>query len=379
MQTTHQTVLKTIERAKAPLLVIPEGGGADSFASALGLARLLRKLEKPVHIVTADKESMDHLHFLDKAVAHQVATDLKNIRSYVIRLDVSKTQPDELSYDVTDGKLHIYLQPRSGSWSKEDLEFNQSAYRHDLIICIGAKSLEACGHIFENNPDFFYRTPIINIDHTPHNEHFGHVNLVDMTATSIGEVCHDFVQSVAPELLDEETATAFLTGMIAKTKSFRAPGITPKTLQVASSLMAKGAKREAIVDHLYRTRSVETLRLWGRALARLKADVDRGMVWTLLSQQDFLHAGTGEEMLSGIVEELISSSPTAKIAILLYEDVENHTTAIVHTRRPHDAIVLSMPFKPSGTHEEARLYFPNKRLIEVEHLLIDHIKKTISK
>jgi len=143
--------------------------------------------------------------------------------------------------------------------------------------------------------------------------------------------------------------------------------------------MAKGAKREAIVDHLYRTRSVETLRLWGRALARLKADVDRGMVWTLLSQQDFLHAGTGEEMLSGIVEELISSSPTAKIAILLYEDVENHTTAIVHTRRPHDAIVLSMPFKPSGTHEEARLYFPNKRLIEVEHLLIDHIKKTISK
>lgn len=370
--------MKTIERARMPLIVIPEGGGADGFASALGVARLLQKLEKPVHIVTADKESMQHLHFLDEDLAKTVVPSLENIRSFVIKLDVSKAQPDELSYDVIDDKLHIFLQPRSGTWSKEDIDFSASTYRHDLIICVGAKNLEACAHVFEDHPDFFYRTPIINIDHTPHNEHFGHVNLVDMTASAIGEVCHDWVDGVVPELMDETMATQFLTGMIAKTKSFRSPNVTPKTLQVASSLMAKGAKREHIVHHLYRTRSVETLRLWGRALARLKADPEKNVVWTLLSQQDFLHAGTNEEALSGVVEELISSSPTAKIAVLLYEDAEHHTSAIVHTTRPYDAIVLCMPFKPAGTHEEARLYFPDKRLVEAEQQLIEHLKQSIT-
>ena len=371
--------MKTIERAKAPLIVIPNGGVADGFASALGIARFLRKLEKPVHIVTADKESMNHLHFLDEEAAKRIEPELKNIRSYVIQLDVSKTAPDELSYDILDGKLHIFLQPRSGGWSKDDLNFAHGTYRHDLIICMGAKRLEDCGRVFEDHPDFFYRTPIVNIDHAPGNEHFGHVNVVDMTSTSLGEVCHDFVAGCAPELFDEEMATQFLTGMIAKTRSFRSQNVTPKTLQVASALMGKGAKRDKIVDHLYRTRSIETLRLWGRALARLKSDPERGLVWTVLSQQDFLHAGTSEEALSGIVEELISSSPVAKIAVLFFEDADRNTTALVHTTRPHDAIVLCMPFKPAGTHEEVRLLFPNKRIVDVETNIIGHLKQALTR
>ncbi len=371
--------MKTIERAKAPLIVIPKGGGADSFASALGMARFLRKLEKPVHIVTADTESMKHLQFLDEEAARNIAPALHNIRSYVIQLDVTKTAPDELSYDIVDGKLHIFLQPRSGGWSKEDLRFAQSAYRHDLIICMGARNLEACAHVFEDHPDFFYRTPIVNIDHAPGNEHFGHVNIVDMTATSLGEMCHDFVSASAPELFDEEMATQFLTGMIAKTRSFRSSNVTPKTLTVASDLISKGARRDKIVDHLYRTRSVETLRLWGRALARLKADANVGLVWTVLSQQDFLHAGTNEEALSGVVEELITSSPAAKVAVLLYEDADRNTTAIVHTTRPYDAIVLSMPFKPAGTHEEATLLFSGKRVVDVEKTLIGYLKGQLVK
>jgi nanoRNase/pAp phosphatase (c-di-AMP/oligoRNAs hydrolase) len=375
MREEYNNMINTIKRSREPLVVIPAGGGADSFASALGIARLIRKLEKPVHIVTADKESMAHLNFLDEEASRGISQKLENLRTYVVQLDVSKTKPDELSYDVIDGKLHIYLRPSSGVWTEKDLKLDASAYKHDLIICVGAKNLEACARVFEDHPDFFYRTPIINIDNAPHNEHFGHVNLVDLTASAIGEVCHDWVESVAPELIDAEMATQFLTGMIAKTKSFRAKNVTPKTLQVASTLMARGANRDKIVHHLYRTRTIETLRLWGRALARLKVDAERGIVWSLLSQQDFMNAGTDEIALSGVIEELISSSPSTKIAVIIYEDKERQISAIVHTSHPHDAIVLCMPFKPAGTHEEARLYFPGKSLVEVERALIEYLKR----
>lgn len=374
-----KTILATFERSRAPLLVISEGAGADGFASAIGLAQFLRKIDKPLHIVTADKSAMEHLHFLEPETAKNIQTDLNQLQTFVIKLDVSNTKAKELSYDVIDNKLHIFLQPQAGTWSKNDLELEATEFKHDLIICIGAKNLEACGHLFENHPDFFYRTPIINIDHSPHNEHFGHLNLVDMTACSVGEICHDWVESVAPELIDTSMATAFLAGMIAKTKSFRSPNVTPKTLSVASNLMAKGAKREEIVSHLFRTRSVETLRLWGRALARLKSDPQAGLVWTLLSQQDFLHAGSDEQALSGIIEELVGTSPQAKIALLIYEDHEGHTSALVHTERPHDAIVLTTPFKPSGTHENVELYFPDLSIVAVERLLTEHIKHVVTK
>lgn len=379
MQTTHQTIFKTLERAKAPLLVVGDGSGADGFASAMGFAHLLERLEKPVHIVTADPESFAHLQFLHQEHAKEVKPRLEQLQTTIIRLNTKRVQPKSLSYDTIDDVLHIFLEPKSGSWTEEDLSFDHGAYRFDLIICLGAKDLESCGAAFDDHPDFFYRTPIINIDHNPHNEHFGHVNLVDMTATSLGEICHDLLHTVATELLDTPIATAFLTGMIAKTKSFRSGNVTPKTLQVASALMARGAERDKAVHHLYRTRSVETLRLWGRALARLKSAPELGLAWTLLSQQDFLHAGTDETALSGVAEELISTSPDTHVALLIYEDPEGHATAILHTRHPNDAIVLSMPFRPSGTHEEAHLYLPGKRLVEAEHLLVDHLKKQLTK
>ena len=377
MEIYHQAA-GAIERSKAPLLVVAAGGGADAFASTLGLAGLLKKMDKPVHIVSADKEAPSQYTFLNRD-RHPVHQSLEHLVTFVIHVNTATTPLEEISYDASQEELRVFLSPKEGMWSDKDIRFSKTRYRHDLIICVGAKNLEACAHLFEAHPDFFYRTPIINIDHTPHNDHFGHYNLVDVTASACGEVCHDWVSAVSEELLDEHTATHFLAGMMAKTKSFRSPRVTPKTLQVASSLMAKGARRDEIVEHLYRTRSVETLRLWGRALARLKSDEERGMVWTLLSAQDFMHAGIGEEGIRGVTEELMGSSPSVQVALLIYEDQSRDVNAILHTRPPHDAIVLAMPFKPAGTHEEVQLRLGKKTLPEVEKMILAQLQKSVKR
>lgn len=366
-----------IERSKTPLLVVAEGGGADAFASALGVADFLKKMDKPVHIVSADPHAPSQYAFLNHQ-SHPVHPALERAVTFVIHVNTATTPLEEISYDANHEELRIFLSPREGMWGENDVKFSKTQYRHDLIVCVGAKNLAACAHLFEAHPDFFYRTPIINIDHTTHNEHFGHYNLVDVTASACGEVCHDWVSAVAPELLDEHMSTQFLAGMMAKTKGFRSPKVTPKTLQVASSLVAKGARRDEIVEHLYRTRSVETLRLWGRAMARLRSDEERGLVWSLLSAQDFVQAGAGAKSLSGIAEELMNGSPNIHAALLLYEDEQHETHAVLHSRPPHDAIVLAMPFKPAGTHEEAHLYFGKKTLPEVEKLVLGHLKSVLS-
>ncbi len=115
-----------------------------------------------------------------------------------------------------------------------------------MIICFGAPDLEACAHLYHDHKDFFFRTPIINIDHSPSNEHFGQINHVDLNASAIGETCFELVHSINPTLINAEIATASLTGMIAKTRSFRTPHLTPKTLEVAGKLMALGARRKTL-------------------------------------------------------------------------------------------------------------------------------------
>lgn len=372
-----QQVLEAIKRSTRPLICIPSGGGPDAYATALGLSSVLKKLEKEPVIVAADGKVPSNLQFLS---GHgDVHTKLENLRQFVIELDASKTKVDSLTYEHKGEKLFVYLSPKKGFWDQKDVRTSSSGYRFDLIICIGSPDYESCAHLYTENPDFFFRTPVINIDHTPENEHYGQINAVDLTASACGEVCHDLIEAIEPGLIDEEVATAFLTGMIAKTKSFRTSNVTPKTLQTASKLMAKGARRDDIVQRLYRTRSVPTLRLWGRALARLKADEEAKMVWTLLSKQDFLHAGAQEEDLPDVIDELIASSPDARVVVLLYENSENNICVIVRGERPIDVIELCKGFNAAGTREEVRLCIMKKNIVQVEKELIPAIRKQLLK
>lgn len=370
-----QQIYNAIKRSKRPLICVPELGGADAYAASIGMARVLQKLEKEAHVVAVDGKTPKNLHFLKDH--HHVREDVENLQKFVIELDASKTPVDELSYEMKEDRLFVYLSPKSGTWDQRDVTLSSSGYRYDLIICIGSPDLTGCAHVYEQNPDFFFRTPIINIDHSPSNEHYGQFNVVDLSASAIGEVCHDLVHAMEPEFLDEEVATAFLTGMIAKTKSFKKRTVTARTLQTASNLIAKGARRDTIVEHLYRTRSVSTLRLWGRALARLKAEENQRLVWSLLSQQDFLHAGAQEHDLPDVIDELISSSPDANVVILFYEDKHKDIHAIIRVEHGHDAQRLVANLNPTGSREEARVTFKQTHIVEAEKALISALKKTL--
>ncbi|MFH1253044.1 MAG: hypothetical protein V1664_01800 [Candidatus Uhrbacteria bacterium] len=370
---TPQQIFQTIKRSAAPLLVLPHGAGVDGYASALGLAKIIDDLGKKAEIVTADKTTPINLGFLPNV--DRVKPTIENQRQLTVEIDTRKIGFKNLSHEEKDGRLLISLVPHQGSWTDKDVQISHSAYRHDLIICLGAPDLDSYGHLYLENKDFFFRQPIINIDHSPSNEHYGRINHVDITASAIGETCFELIRAINPSLIDEEIATAFLTGMIAKTRSFRTPHITPKTLEIAGHLVSLGARRQEIVRGLFQTRSVATLRLWGRALARLKSNQAAKVVWTLLSQQDFLHAGAQEADLPDVIDELISSSPDARVIVLLYENQQHHICGIIRTEAPHDARNLVLNFSPTGTRQEAHVCLEKTTIVEAEQQLIETILK----
>lgn len=365
--TESQQFLEAFTRSARPLICVGAGSGVDGHASAIGIARILKKLGKQADIVSADG-APSVLSFLEGNAS--IRKTVEHLRRFVIELDASKTKVKELTYELKGDKLFIHVTPSSGSFDPKDLKVSNTGFRYDLIVTVGAADVSACGALFTASPDFFYATPLINVDHRPENERFGALNAVDLTASSCGEVCHDLFEAIDPSLMDEESATAFLTGMIAKTKSFKRPNVTPKTLQTAGKLVAKGARREAVVERLYRTRSVPTLRLWGRALARLKKDAASPLVWSALSRQDFLHAGAEETDLLDVIDELITSSPDAKVAALLYEAADGSVRAYVHAERPYDALALCAGLSPTGTREDVRLTWKEGGIVKAEQDMV---------
>jgi nanoRNase/pAp phosphatase (c-di-AMP/oligoRNAs hydrolase) len=251
-----------------------------------------------------------------------------------------------------------------------------------LVIALGTSDLESLGKIYDNNVDFFYKTTIVNIDHHPGNEEFGQVNFIELNAVATAEILFEFLKDYRADFIDEDIATCLLTGIIYKTKSFKTPNLTPHALATTSELIRLGARREEIVNHLYRSRDIKVLKLWGRVLNNLQGSGENRLVWSTLFKNDFDMTGSNEESLLEVVDELIINIPQAKIIILFYstselnlvselDEEDKAQTAIIHTKdqapqffatkavvyavKNINALDLVKEFNPTGTRKTAHI------------------------
>jgi phosphoesterase RecJ-like protein len=235
------------------------------------------------------------------------------------------------------------------------------------------------GKIFLNNSDLFYRTTIVNLDYHNANERYGQINYIDPNTTSISEIVYQLGKLWYEKYLDQNNATSLLTGMIATTHSFKTTNVDPSTLQVASELINHGADREKIIHHLYRTRSLSTLKLWGTALMRLKIDTQKRFAWTTLTIPDFLNAGANYGQLKDLITELIENSPEVDSTLLLYEeevDSKKQINGILNCKK-NDTLQILKPHNPSGIHRRAYFCLKNINMAEAEKIITEEIKKSL--
>lgn len=371
-----QQIYESIERARRPLIVARQNWEPDTIASGLGFLKLMQRLEKDPHFVCENFDPRPTIKFLPHL--EHVKPKIDNLNKLVIKLDTSKIKLQDLSYDLKNNFLEIYLSPQSGVWSQKDIRTHETDYKYDLIVAIDTPDLESLGRIYEDNADFFYRTPIINIDSNTANEHFGQINHIELTATSTSEIIYNIYENINRHFIDENTATLLLAGMINKTKSFKSNNVTPQTLAAASQLVSLGARREEIIHNFYRTRNISTLKLWGRALARLKADEALGLVWTILTRDDFILSAASTDDIEDVIDELLINSPSASAILILYED-NGGVKAILHTEKPLEASELARPWQPTGQKTSARFALKESNLARAEAQITNHLKKELTK
>lgn len=386
-----QQISQIASTSQHVLVLFNAHDNGDAVGSALALSSILQKQGKQVDVACSDFTVPKSFSFLPKI--SEIKPELGHLQKFIIKVDISKNPIDTISYDVKDGTLSLYLTPKHGLLSKHELRTAQSTFKYDLIITLNTPDLESLGSIFLNNTDLFYRTTIVNIDHQASNERYGQINLIDLMATSTSEIVYSLIKHIGEQHLDVDVATSLLTGMTIATKSFKNPNLTPVTLQIASALVNSGADREKIVRHLYRTRSIAALRLWGQALTHLVYDHTVGLVSTTITREDFARSGATPDELKGMIDELFSTAPEAKVTLILFEEpdtTQNNPPAtlgrsnggrvcgLLATEKNVDALHMVKALSPHGTKRQCSFEITDKTLKESEEFVSGILKKTLT-
>ncbi|HOZ55981.1 MAG: Bifunctional oligoribonuclease and PAP phosphatase NrnA [Parcubacteria group bacterium ADurb.Bin316] len=381
----NQQIFEQIKKANNIVVTFNKLWNGDAVASALAMYLILKKMDKNVDVVA---EQLDHGKLFQFLPAFsKISNSFNNLRKFVISLDTTNAKVEKIKYQAEANTLNFIISPKEGFFTKEDITTHAGSFKYDLIITLDTPDLESLGSIYDNDTEFFYQVPIINIDHHSENEEYGQINNVQITAIATAEILFNLFSEYSRDLIDEDIATCLLAGIISKTKSFKTQNITPNSLSASAQLIAMGARREEIVNHLYRSRPLNVLKLWGRVLARLTGDLDNVLIWSVLTSADFSKTGSEEEDLNEVIDELIINIPQAKVIVLFYETLEKNiddnqeseetiTKALIYSIRNINSLLLAKKWHPVGTKSLVKITL-NKNIFDAEKEVSETIKEQL--
>jgi phosphoesterase RecJ-like protein len=373
----QKQIIELIKRNNHILILPSLPVDGDSIGSALSLYIILKKLGKDVTVVCSDPNN-EVLNFLPKAQI--IGGKLLSSKEFIITIDTRKIKIGEIKSAQEGDKLNIVITPQEGRLSEEQIAFNEGQEEYDLIITVDTADMKQLGKTREENPDMFHEIPIINIDHHVSNEHYGKVNYVDIMSASTTELLLPLFEKMEEEfqleLIDEEIATLLLTGIITDTGSFQNSNTTPKAFAHAAQLIAYGAKQQEIIQHIYKTKQLSQLKLWGRVLSKIQVDEKFKIVWSSVSQQDFKDTMSKEEETGDIIDELMTNAPGAEVILLLKEKSDGTISGSVRTTNPAvDASAIAEMFGGGGHGQAAGFKIKDGNFREKESEIVKEIKE----
>lgn len=370
--TPKQQALELINKSKNVLLVTHEKPDGDALGSIVALYLVLTKLGKKTSAVIQDPISSNY-QFLPKV--DELASRLAALRDFIISIDCANATADKLAYNFQDGKLNVVVTPKDGNFTINDVSFADGNFQFDLVVALDAADWDQLGAIYADNIKLFQGVPIINIDHHASNDYYGTINFVDLTAAATAEILVGLIEALGPSLIDEDVATAILTGIISDTGSFQHANTTPKSLTIAAQMVGFGARQQEIIKYLFKTKSLTTLKLWGKILSDIKLDVSHKLSWSTVPLAYFEVTGAASGETSGVIDELMTSVPGADIVVLLSEKEPRMISGGIRTKPGIDAAEIAALFGGGGHTGAAGFRISDVDLTAAEEIVVGKIRE----
>lgn len=234
------------------------------------------------------------------------------------------------------------------------------------------------GRLFEINPGLFYEVPVVNIDHHASNTGFGRVNIIDVTAASTTEILFRIIRELEVEsgqtIVSADIATLLLTGLITDTGSFQHSNTTPRSLEVAAELIECGARQQEIINHIFKTKQLATLKLWGRVLSKIEYDEEHRFVWSALTKNDLAECGGTDADVGDVIDEVMTNAPGAEVVLLLKQNGIGVTGSLRTTSPSVSAMEIAGLFGGGGHLQASGFKIVGKTVEEVVSEVVQRVR-----
>lgn len=241
-----QQVVERIKQANNILVTVSNNPSVDQLAACIGMTLFLNKLEKHATAVYSG-QTPPAIEFLQPDKTLEQNTD--SLRDFIISLD--KAKADKLRYKVEDKFVRIYITPYRTSISEKDLLFEQGDFNVDVVLALGVRDKAQLDAAITQHGRILHDATVISVNagqnKTPG---IGQINWQEPTASSLCEMLVSISEAFGTGLIDNQMATAFLTGIVAETERFSNTKTSPKVMTMAAQLMAAGANQQLIVSKL---------------------------------------------------------------------------------------------------------------------------------
>ena len=217
---------------------------------------------------------------------------------------------------------------------------------------------------------------LINIDHHLVSDDYGHINLIDSTASSTAEILFQLFEASEEHLVPTpEEATCLYTGVVTDTGRFLHTNTSAEALRVASALVALGADVNKINQVIYFTKSYTELKLLGRALEKMRLLFHNKYSEIILTQADFEPLNAVPSQTQGIVSQP-TMIPGVEVSALIKEEPDK-VSVNLRSRNKIDVSAIAQKFGGGGHARAAGFKIIGKPVEEVAQELAQAVQEAV--
>lgn len=244
---TKQQIADKVKNSSNIMVTVSTNPSVDELSAALGLTLLLNKMNKHGTAVFSG-QIPPAITFLEPGKTFENTVD--SLRDFIIALD--KEKADHLRYKVDGDVVKIFITPYRTTISSDDLEFSQGDYNVELVLALGVKDRDDLDGALSAHGRILHDATVVSISAGEATSELGSINWREENASSLSEMLVALSDSLKSDkaLLDEQIATAFLTGIVAATDRFSNNKTSSRVMTIAAQLMSAGANQQLIASKL---------------------------------------------------------------------------------------------------------------------------------
>ncbi len=267
----RQQIVDSIKNHSNILVTVSTSPSVDELSAALGLTILLNNINKRATAVVSG-QLPPAITFLDPEKTFESTVD--SLRDFIIALD--KEKADHLRYKVEGDVVKIFITPYRTTLTEKDLQFSQGDYNVELVIALGVKDKEHLDKALEAHGRILHDATVATICAGVDISTLGSISWQDEAASSLCEMLVSLAEPLKADndkpVLDEQIATALLTGIVSATDRFSNNKTSSRVMTMAAQLMAAGANQQLIAAKLEEAHEIGPNSAAAKAEKRSNAD-----------------------------------------------------------------------------------------------------------